>query len=176
MAVDPGKSGAVAFLRSDYSEIHVFIMPITGKGKKSMVDARKVAEWIAKYQPQAAVIEKAQAMPKNGAVGMFNYGTGYGMVLGVLEGVGVAYSLVTPQAWKKDVLAGTTKDKDAAIQFVTRRFPGINLMKSDHPSCKKPHDGKADAACIAVHAVRVWGAHSSAQPQPPQSSLSKRLG
>jgi crossover junction endodeoxyribonuclease RuvC len=157
LGVDPGKSGALCFIRGDYSEIHCYVMPTTGSGKKSMVDARKIAEWLVKYQPQAAIIEKAQAMPKNGAVGMFNYGTGYGMVLGVLEGKGIAYSLVTPPAWKKDVLAGTPKDKDAAIQFVGRRFPDLSLFKSDHPSCKKPHDGKADAACIAVHCVRVWG-------------------
>jgi crossover junction endodeoxyribonuclease RuvC len=55
---------------------------------------------------------------------------------------------VRPQAWKKKVLAGTSKDKEAAIAFVRARFPGAPLTL---PRCRTPHDGMADAVCIGYY-------------------------
>lgn len=70
-------------------------------------------------------------------------------MIGIVEAAGIPYRLVTPQAWKKRVLAGTTKDKDAAISFVRRAYPTIDLT----PGKKRtPHDGIADAVCLAE-----WG-------------------
>ena len=71
-----------------------------------------------------------------------------GDLLGILEALGIPYRLVTPQAWKKTVLAGTTKDKSAAVQFCRRAFPGVSLT----PGRKRvPHDGMADALCLAEY-------------------------
>ncbi len=96
--------------------------------------------------PSVVFIEKVHAMPKQGVSSTFKFGMGYGLVIGVCEALGIPYRLVTPQAWKKVVLAGTAKDKDAAVSFVRRAYPGVDLI----PGKKRvPHDGIADAMCIA---------------------------
>jgi len=150
MGVDPGKSGAIAFLKHDFSKIAVHVMPLIGKD----IDGDQIRAWIKMYNPIGCTIEKAQAFPKDGASRAFTYGVGFGTVCEAIKGARIPYVLVRPQAWKKDVLAGTKKDKDAAIDFICRRFPGVDLRATER--CTKKHDGKADAGCIAVHAVRTW--------------------
>lgn len=123
-------------------------MPLSGKE----IDAHLIAKELKGLAPSCVLIEKAQAMPGQGVTSMFNYGKGFGLILGVCEALGIPYRLITPQAWKKLVLAGTAKDKDAAINFVRRAYPGVDLT----PGRKvKPHDGMADAVCIAEYGLRL---------------------
>ena len=143
MGIDPGKTGGVAFISG--GELHTFPMPILA----GEVDAGRLASLIHEYRPTRAAVEKAQAMPKQGVTGVFSYGTGYGMIRGVLGALQVPYVLVGPRTWKAKVLYGTKKDKDAAIQYVSCRYPATSLLRTER--CSKPHDGMADAACIAEH-------------------------
>ena len=73
---------------------------------------------------------------------------GYGILLGILGALKISTVRVTPQAWKKAILAGTKKDKDAAIEYVNMKYPDFELIL---PRCRKPHDGMADAICIAEY-------------------------
>ncbi len=142
IGIDPGKSGGIAFIDEDGGESWAEEMPVCGKE----IDGHEIARRIIEVSPDRAVIEKAQAMPKQGVTSMFNYGKGFGVVLGILEGLGIPYRLVTPQAWKKAILSGTAKDKDAAVNYVRRAYPQVNLTPGKK---RKPHDGMADAVCIA---------------------------
>ena len=54
--------------------------------------------------------------------------------------------LVPPTVWKKRVLLGFTHDKAGALQFCASRWPTTDLVL---PGCRKPHDGIADALCLA---------------------------
>lgn len=143
MGIDPGAAGGIAVIGPDcyYAEA----MPYVAKE----IDARRVSTLLRQYRPTMVCIEKAQAMPGQGVTSMFNYGKGFGKLLGVLESLGLPHKLVTPQAWKKAVLAGTAKDKDAAILYAMRAYPLIDLMPGKK---RKPHDGIADAVCIADYA------------------------
>jgi hypothetical protein len=89
-------------------------------------------------------------MPGQGVASSFTFGTGYRQIQGLLAGRGIPFELVTPQAWKKLVLAGTTKDKDAAIAYCRRAFPDVALVL---PRCRVSHDGIAD--CSMPDAVWV---------------------
>lgn len=90
-------------------------------------------------------------MPNQGVTSMFNFGKAYGELIGTIKCSGYAYLLVRPQDWKKEVLAGTDKDKAAAIDFCTHFYPEINLI----PGRKKtPQDGIADAVCLAEYGKR----------------------
>ena len=140
--IDPGKSGGIAFL----SEAGPLAEPMPLCGKE--IDGRYLAEWLKESAPDLVVVEKVGAMPGQGVTSMFTFGTGFGRVLGVIEALGLPYRLVTPQAWKKVVLAGTSRDKTAAVEFVNRAYPALNLA----PGRKRvPHDGMADAVCIAEY-------------------------
>lgn len=143
IGIDPGKSGGIASINAA-GQASGDVMPIIGKD----IDGHALAGMLTAAAPDLVIIEKVGAMPKQGVTSTFTFGTGYGRLLGVCEALGIPYRLVTPQAWKKTVLAGTAKDKDAAIAFVRRAFPMIDLT----PGRKRvPHDGIADAACLAEY-------------------------
>ena len=138
--IDPGKNGAIAF----YEDFMVEWRPMPISGKE--IDVSALARMIEVHHPDVAFVEKVHAMPGNGAVSMFSFGKGYGILLGVLGALNIRTELVTPQAWKKLVLAGSAKDKDAAISYCRRAFPDVSLIA---PRCRTPHDGAADAICIS---------------------------
>ena len=46
------------------------------------------------------------------------------------------------------VLLGLTHDKAGAVQFCTARWPQTDLVL---PRCRVPHDGIADALCLAEY-------------------------
>jgi len=143
VGIDPGKAGGIAFISPDGVN-DAMAMPLMGKD----IDGAEVAAILRSLNADTVIIEKSQAMPGQGVTSMFNYGAGFGRLLGICEALGLSYRLVTPQRWKGVVLAGTAKDKDAAIAFVRRAYPSINLT----PGRKRTaHDGIADAVCLAEY-------------------------
>lgn len=143
VGIDPGAKGGLVLIAP--GEVDCTLMPMMA----GEVDGRELAIWLLLASPDVVVLEKVGARPKQGVKSMFTFGTRYGVVKGVLEAMGIPYRMVTPQAWKRAVLAGTKKDKDAAIAFVRRAYPTIDLTPG---RCTSPQDGIADAACMAV-----WG-------------------
>jgi crossover junction endodeoxyribonuclease RuvC len=148
IAIDPGLKGAIAIHHDGQTTAHP--MPIAGK----VLDLPTIASLVRSASPDLAVIEKVGAMPGQGVSSTFTFGCGYGMLQGLLTGLGVPIELVIPQAWKKLVLAGTTKDKDAAIAYCRRAFPDVPLVL---PRCRVPHDGVADALCLMQYGLRSFG-------------------
>jgi crossover junction endodeoxyribonuclease RuvC len=148
MGIDPGLRGAYACLGP---ENIAEPMPI----ESGEIDIRRLYSSILRYTPDLVMVEWAQAMPKQGVASTFKYGMGFGKILGMLETRDLPHQLVRPRAWKASVLAGTKKDKDAAINYVRRKYPSIDLTPGAR---RKPHDGIADAVCIAEYALRELSA------------------
>lgn len=180
IGIDPGLDGGLAFWVPRENLITATVIPLRVAGTsqkgadKSEVDVVACMQWIgAQYKPTimqtlvtTAVIEKVSAMPHQGVCSMFNFGMTFGKLTGMLEimaaasvskdGVGTFGALrVTPQTWKKLVLAGTQHGKGDAIAHVKNRFPHVNLLPT--PRCRKPHDGMADAICMAEYAAQLGG-------------------
>lgn len=151
LGIDPGKSGALVFIETDESNpvATTYRMPLAGKD----IDAVEICHLIEEHQPDRAYMEKVHAMPGQGVTSMFTFGTGYGLMIGIMAALKLPLSLVTPQAWKKVVLSGTSKDKAAAIAFCRREYPSAILIP---PRCRKPHDGIADALCIGHFGLVQW--------------------
>lgn len=132
-------------------------MPLMGKE----IDWETAAKYIAglchrdgsgNIMPYRAFVERGHAMSKVGAHQSFRYGEAYGGILGLLGGLGIPIQLVSPSAWKKVILAGTAKDKAAAIAYCRRRWPSVSLIPE---GCRVAHDGMADALCIAAYGETV---------------------
>jgi crossover junction endodeoxyribonuclease RuvC len=147
IAFDPGQKGGIAIRSQGITTAHP--MPLAGK----ILDLPLIANLIRLHSPSIAVIEKVGAMPGQGVTSTFTFGMGYGQLQGLLAGLGIPFELVTPQAWKKLVLAGTPKDKDAAIAYCRRAFPDVPLIM---PRCRTPHDGIADSLCILQYGIRTF--------------------
>lgn len=147
--IDPGISGAVAFLDNG-SLVEVVDMPVKKygtKGNKRQVDCRELASVLQLYPVEVAIVESVHAMPAQGVSSSFNFGKHFGNVEGVIEGLGIALSYVTPQYWKKR--AGLLKaEKDKARTLARQLYPLAPLDR------KKDH-GRADAILIAHYGVAL---------------------
>ena len=139
--IDSGLSGALAVIEeSGYCE--TCDMPVTEYGKKTFVDSSAVWRWLDERGVEFAVIEHAQAMPKQGVTGVFTYGQAFGQVLSVVQLLG-PHMLVKPQLWKRQmglIKAGKTASRDLA----SKKFP----LAAWQFQRVKDH-GRAEAALIA---------------------------
>lgn len=149
--IDPGQDGAFAVLGHGklYPDVHV--IPLAGKE----IDAGKLAFWLNELDVSHVVMELVHSMPKQSCRTTFKQGQNYGTILGVLGALRMPCTLVTPQAWKKEILAGTPKDKAAAIAYCRRMYPTCPLLANER--CRTPHDGMADALCIATYGLKHHG-------------------
>jgi crossover junction endodeoxyribonuclease RuvC len=128
---------------------------------------------LAGFPAPFVAIEKVDAAPMRGRVqgttSMFSFGRGFGLWLGILEAYGIPYVEVPPRTWKKAVLKGYGTDKAAAVRFVEIHHPGVRLVL---PRCRKPHDGIADAVCLANYAEaehlqrQLLAVYSAPGPRP----------
>jgi crossover junction endodeoxyribonuclease RuvC len=155
IGIDPGLSGGLATISANGAQVTARPMPVSG----GQIDASAVADlvWgaaLACGDTAIAVMEKVGAMPKQGVVSMFRFGQGYGTILGVLGALGIRCELVTPQRWKAVILAGTARDKAAAIAWCRRAYPGVSLRRTER--CTTDHDGMADALCLAEYGRRSF--------------------
>lgn len=145
MGIDPGISGAVAFYFPMVpSRISVDDVPVAG----GEINGYELARLIKIHRPTLAVVEKVGAMPGNGGVSMFNFGRAYGDVRGVISALDVPMHFVTPQKWKKHF--GLTADKEQSRLRAIRMFPAV----ADSFKLKK-HDGRAEAALLALYGAEV---------------------
>lgn len=158
IGIDPGRQGAIAIIYGN--ELLDYTTMMVG-GKDLNLSA--IAKWLREnthslshiFSPASEVvacIENVHAMPGQGVTSMFSFGFVTGAIHGILATLEIPYHLVTPQAWKKEILAGTAKDKLAAIDWCLRAYPGINLLAT--PKSHVPHSGLADAICIAEYCSR----------------------
>lgn len=150
IGIDPGMNGGLASVEVDddvITDIQVMKMPTIGKE----LDLHAIDTFLTRrleYREVVVIIEKVTSMPKQGVTSMFNFGFWTGTIHGIISVHFIPKHVITPQAWKKVVLAGTNKDKDAAIAYCTNTYPNVKLIPD---RCRKPSDGIADALCIASY-------------------------
>lgn len=147
LGIDPGLSGAYALIE-DAARYLAEPMPLIA-GEIDLKTLR--AEWKG-FSVDLAVLEEPLSIPKMSRTSAMTFGQRCGRLEGLLAGLEIPYVTVRPQIWKKAILAGTAKDKAAAITFVTHMFPLVKLGRNG-----KPHDGMADALCIALWGRNVYG-------------------
>lgn len=148
IGIDPGASGAVAILEKSGKLVHVFDMPsvelMAGGKAKKRVSPEMLADELKLYADQGAiaVVEQVGAMPGQGVSSMFAFGESFGLAKGVLAGLGIPTSTVTPGKWKKfmGVNAGKDGSRAKAAQLWPNQAGEFKRVKDD---------GRAEAALIA---------------------------
>jgi hypothetical protein len=152
IGVDPGQSGAVAYLE-DGDLRAVFDMPTvprrTGGHQVEPSQLASVVRSIRGLHPGAhvvCIVEQVGAMPGQGVSSMFRFGDSYGVIRGVLGALGIPIVHAPPATWKK-ALQLTGADKDLA------RTRAIETWPARAEDFRRKKDvGRADAALIAL-----WG-------------------
>lgn len=147
IGIDPGLSGAIAVIKLD-GTVDFHDCPLFTVGTKHVYHPGGMAALLRQYQehhPNLLVgLEKVHSMPGQGVASTFLFGEGFGIWLGILAALRIPHELITPQSWKRGMMNGQNKDKDASRLVALRLFPSV----SDRLKLKK-HHGRADALLIA---------------------------
>ena len=152
--VDPGLSGAIAFLADNGgpvpSLVDVFDMPVVRReGGKTELDVRALAAIFKRYRPGLVTVEAVHAMPGQGACSMFSFGKSFGSVLGIIAALELGCVLVSPQTWQRAVLGELpgAEGKRKALEWAARTFPDAVLQTPRG----RLLDGRADALALAYY-------------------------
>lgn len=163
LGVDPGLSGGLALVRTSeagVSLIAVSDVPTTGEGAKRRVDVAGVLEFIRSpgRTPDHAFIERAQAMPEQGASSGFVYGRAVGALEACVDGLMVPSTIIESSAWKK-AHALIKRGKEDSRQRAIKLFPGAPGFE------RKLDHNRAEAALIAWYGAMILRSH--ARPARP---------
>lgn len=152
IGIDPGVNGAVAILTDDGGLVQVFDMPSVevnvGNKAKRRISPEMLAAELRLYSVEGtrAVIEQVNAMPGQGVTSMFAFGESFGLAKGVLAGMFIPVSTVTPAKWKKAMNLNSGKDAS--------RAKAAALWPNQAQEFRRvKDDGKAEACLIARWAL-----------------------
>lgn len=151
LGIDPGLTGGLCIVAGGSAPrvIDCIDVPTTGADSKRRVDVHAVITFIQNNPPDFAFIERAQAMPDQGASSGFNYGRAVGRLEACVEGLCIPLETVEPTAWKK--AHGLIKrEKEDSRQRAIMLFPAAHAFfarKMDH--------GRAEAALIAHYGLKL---------------------
>lgn len=151
VGIDPGVTGAIAHVRNA-NDASVFDFPTLKVGNRSECDGHalcRLMEQFTQFKDVRTAVEKAQPHPRDGRVGSFKYGKVCGAVEIALHAYGLPFELVRPQVWKKIMMSGHAKDKDASIYVAKQLFPCC----ADVLSTKNSHN-RAEALLMAEYMRR----------------------
>ena len=144
--IDPGLNGAIALLDSNGQTLEVYDMPtLAVKKNKREISPILIAGILLTDSNTRVYVERVGAMPNQGVTSMFNFGKGFGMILGVVAGMQMRISMVTPSQWKRDLKVAPGKDGSREL--------AMNYWPTESDKFKrKKDDGRAEASLIAL-----WG-------------------
>jgi crossover junction endodeoxyribonuclease RuvC len=155
LGVDPGVHGGLAVVSIDNGVapelLDAIDIPTVGVKAKERVDALALRKWIEMHQPDHAVIERVQAMPRQGASSGFKYGRAVGAIETVIACCEIPLTIVEPTAWKKfhglHKAPGqtATETKEMSRQRALQLFPAAHRLLA-----RRMDHGKAEAALLAM--------------------------
>jgi crossover junction endodeoxyribonuclease RuvC len=148
LGLDPGIRGGLTIVEMTdgiATVVSAIEVPTVGVAAKERVNVAALYAWLREYRPEFAFIERAQAMPRQGASSGFKYGRAVGSLEATIVLCAIPLEIVEPSMWKRTFrLPG--KDKEAARQRALELFPAAHrwfARKKDHQL--------AEAALIALH-------------------------
>lgn len=155
IGIDPGLHGAMAFMWPDkliIADVPTHELTVNGK-KRVQIDKHNLAGVLRSCNPAleggrvAAFVEDVHSMPKQGVASSFKFGFVAGCIQQAVVDAGFELTLVPPQVWKRRF--NLTADKDAARARASELLPS-----HAHLWPLKKHDGRAEAALIALYGAR----------------------
>jgi len=156
--IDNGLDGGIVALNPAGTLVFKTPMPTIKLGKKRDYNMTDLIVILSPTQLThvTVYIENATARPGQGVTSTFRTGYGFGLMLGLLAGLGVSYTVVSPRTWQNVMFKGLpahAKPKEKSILAAQRLWPTVTWTKSARAS--KPHDGTTDAALIAEYGRRT---------------------
>lgn len=143
LSVDPGKTGAVAYFADGVLRgVHD---PHGGNLANPFADL--LLDCLDFRHRVTVVIEKVNGVPGQSAPASFNFGRGFGELLGVCAGLGVKPELVPPATWKWK-MGLRHADKKASLEMARGLWPNRDWFR------RAKDDGRAEAALLGLYWLR----------------------
>lgn len=145
LAIDPGLSGALAFLWPNpmKDEVKVYDMPRV----LDEIDAAELSRIIMRHLPTVAVIEKVGPMPRDGCMQAWRFSAANTTAKVVCNLLHIPTSLVPPRVWKEAMkVTGGPKGKEQCRALALRLFPAFASSFA-----RKKDQGRAEAALLAYY-------------------------
>ena len=155
--IDPGLTGALAFILPGDARPIIYDMPTTKSEYESGTVKRTVAghrmasiirEVLAICgRPINITVERQQGRGGFNASTSFSLGMTYGAILSALETTGFEYTTMEAKKWRK-LLGIEGKDKQVMIDTAKRLYPLADITL-------KKHHNRAEALLIARACIRI---------------------
>jgi crossover junction endodeoxyribonuclease RuvC len=141
IGIDPGLTGAVGVLENG-NYYGLYDMPTVSKGSgsvKNEVDPAGLASILLEFDDArmwlglaaaTCVIERVNAMPKQGSSSTFSLGDSFGCARAVVASIGIGLTYVSPVTWKKHFKLPS--DKEASRALAVRLYPSAPLNLKKH--------------------------------------------
>lgn len=138
IGVDPGKSGAIAFISRSEE-------PWAVKNTETLTDLRDAIDDAKRDGGEAfAVIETVASSPQMGVKSAFSFGQSFGQLESLLVCSGISFDRVRPQKWQQAIGCLTGGDKNVSKRKAQELFPNIKMTHAI-----------ADALLLAEYAKRL---------------------
>lgn len=136
LAIDPGSSsGGIAYLCDGQPQS----WPLKDKTEQEIWQIIRACAKAARI----AVLERVNAMPKQGVSSTFKFGTSFGALRMALVAGGIHYELVTPSVWQGKMNCRTGGVKKITRDLAQRKFPDVKITNAN-----------ADAILLACYAEK----------------------
>jgi len=148
LAFDPGLTGAFALMGE--GTLLVDDLPVHqaqhGRSAKTRaeLDLHSLREELWYRKIEHVFMERVAARPGQGVTSMFRFGEACGALYGLVIGLGLSVTFVTPQQWQKHHCIGPSPD--AARQRAVQLYPGMGTMLN-----RKKDQHRADALLLACY-------------------------
>ena len=151
IGIDPGLKGAIAALDDTGSVLLLEDLPVMRDKSLAWIDGSALQSLLMGRacgvgHEAVALVERVSSMPGQGVATSFQFGVGFGSILGVLQAMHIRIEFVTPAVWKRSY--GLGSDKRASLHRARLTFPNAELQLFKH-------DGRAEALLIAEYGRRL---------------------
>lgn len=163
VGIDPGLKGGIAYYTPDTLIAYrtpTIEVPFIKKGKKKTrhdMDLVNICEELRLSDIEHVFLEKVSAMPGQGVTGMFRFGQNLGQWQGMLAGLNLPYTMVTPQAWKKH-MGLIRADKGKSVELAHEFWPEHRTTSFKY---KGADEGRAEASLIAKYGWEYLNAQAA---------------
>ena len=162
IGIDPGLHGAIAWMDSTRAGVFVHDCPLDDQGDYDF-RAMALLLTVATMDDRGVVtMEKVHALPSDGKCSAFTFGGGYYAWRALSAAAGMTPALISPQTWKRTMLAGVPNDKAAEAKALKQRFQGHAVCSQLHGPRGGLRDGRVDALFLAEYARLNWRLSSTA--------------
>jgi len=139
---------------------------------KDKIQTHKRNLMIGLEKVNAGVFGKGREGSKMGATSAFNFGKGFGTILGAITALRIPFEEIHPATWKAAVLAGMAKDKSGSVVKACQLFPDkAELFSYRKGKLVVNKDGRAEAALIAYY---IYMKHAVAERVAPVNTVGVR--